>query len=205
MSEDSEKGPDDETRKPRHSEPVLLPPATDGSRLTLEFEVNDLQLAFANEDDDESAPALAAKRGRFDDTQPALSLVASRPEQPVMDLRSEMRERFALDDFTAALSIAELLIGQDASDEDALGVASECRRRLVQLYTSRLGSMGTVPVLAVPSGEIRWLGLDHRSGFLLSRINGIHTIEELCDVAGMEKLEVLKTLAELRDVGAISV
>lgn len=203
MSDDSEKGPDDEERKPRYSEPVLLPPPDDGSRLTLEFE--ELPLTFANEDEDESIPVLKAMGGRADETEPALSLVASRPEQPVMDLRSEMRERFALDDFTAALSIAELLIGQDARDEDALGVASECRRRLVQLYTSRLGSMATVPVLAVPPGEIRWLGLDHRGGFLLSLINGVHTIEELCDVAGMEKIEVLKTLAELHNVGAISV
>lgn len=203
MSDDSEKGPDDEKRKPRYSEPVLLPPGDDGSRLTLEFEVQ--PLAFATEDDDETIPVLKAMGGRTDESQPALSLVGSRPEQPVMDLRSEMQERFALDDFTAALSIAELLLGQDAHDEDALGIASECRRRLVQLYTSRLGSMTTVPVLAVPPGEIRWLGLDHRGGFLLSRINGVHTIEELCDVAGMEKLEVLKTLAELHNVGAISV
>ena len=202
MSDDA-KEPEDEARRPRYSEPVLLPPPADGSRLTLEFE--DLPLAFAS-DDDESTPVLKATGAtRTDETEPALSLVGSRPEQPVMNLRTEMRERFALDDFTAALSIAELLVGQDARDEDALGVASECRRRLVQLYTSRLGSLTTVPVLAVPPGEIRWLGLDHRSGFLLSRIDGVHSIEELCDVAGMERLEVLKTLAELRDVGAISV
>lgn len=204
MSEDdSQKKADDEARKPRHSEPVLLPPADDNSRLTLDFE--DLPLAFATDDDD-SAPDFAPIGGRADETEPgALTLVASRPEQPVMDLRSEMRERFALDDFTAALSIAELLIGQDDSDEDALGVASECRRRLVQLYTSRLGTLSAVPILAVPAGEVRWLGLDHRGGFLLSRIDGNHTIEELCDVAGMEKLEVLKTLVELRSVGAITV
>lgn len=201
--DDSEQGPEDERRKPRHSEPVLLPPADEESRLTLDFE--DLPLTFASEDDDESGPAFAAIGGRADETEPgAFALVGSRPEQPVMDLRAEMRERFALDDFTAALSIAELLLGQNSSDEDALGIASECRRRLVQLYTSRLGTLSAVPVLAVPAGEIRWLGLDHRGGFLLSRIDGAHTIEELCDVAGMEKLEVLKTLVELRDVGAVT-
>lgn len=203
MSEDdSNEESEDRPRKPRSSEPVFLPPADPTSRLTLEFE--ELPLAFAKDDDD-SGPQFTPLGG-VDETDPgALNLVASRPEQPVMNLRTEMQERFALDDFTAALSIAELLVGQDAGDEDALGVASECRRRLVQLYTSRLGSLRSVPVLAVPPGEIRWLGLDHRGGFLLSQIDGVHTIEELFDVAGMEKLEVLKTLAELRDVGAINV
>ncbi|MEM6958818.1 MAG: hypothetical protein AAF411_13710 [Myxococcota bacterium] len=202
--DDDDKGP----RKPRYSEPAMpLPPADDASRVTLEFSDLPLDIPLAMPDDDEDDEPIALElpsEESGEESEPeALSLVGSRPSTPALDLRAEMRERFELDDFTAALSIAELLLGRDPNDEDALGIAGESKRRLIQLYTSRLGSVASVPILDVPSGEIRWLGLDHRSGFLLSRIDGVHSIEELCDVSGMDRLEVLKTLVELRQAGAI--
>lgn len=190
----------------RPSEPAMpLPPGDDDSRVTLEFQ--ELPLSFAPDDGEDvhdDLPSLELPPDADEDqSDAALNLVGSRESHLSIDLRSEMHELFALDDFTAALGIAELLLGQNNADEDAQGVASECRRRLVQLYSSRLGDLRSVPKLAVPPGEIRWLGLDHRGGFLLSRVDGLHTVEELCDVSGMERLEALKTLVELRDAGAI--
>jgi hypothetical protein len=55
----------------------------------------------------------------------------------------------------------------------------------------------------VPDAEVRWLGLDHRAGFLLSRIDGVATVDELVDVSGMGRLEALKILAELLEAKAI--
>ncbi len=127
----------------------------------------------------------------------------NRPSSPDLDLRAEMNERFALHDFTYALRIAELLLGRDPEDPEALRIASRSRGRLEQIYTARLGAVGATPELAVPEAEVRWLGLDHRAGFLLSRVDGKHTVEELLDVSGMRRLEGLKTLVELKDVGAI--
>ena len=108
-----------------------------------------------------------------------------------------MQERHALGDFTGALTIAEALLQTDPEDPDAKGVAHECRGRLKQMYVARLGGLGLVPTMAVPRTELKWLSLDHRAGFLLSRFDGTLTIEEIMDLAGMPELEVLRTLWEL--------
>lgn len=136
----------------------------------------------------------------------ALDLVdeRSRPSKPEMDLRLEMRELMALDDFSGALGIAELLLGRDPYDEEALPIAHEAQRRLEMHYSSRLGGVGRRPVLAIQAGDMRWLGLDHRAGFLLSQIDGRHSVEQIVDVSGMPRLEALKTMLELYEMGAIA-
>jgi len=135
----------------------------------------------------------------------ALTLVENRSREsvPAVDPAAEMRDRFALDDFTAALRLAELILGNDPGHQEALDTAKACKKKLVRIFSSRLGPMSRVPEPAVTGSEVRWLGLDHRDGFILAQVDGAHTIEEIIDVSGMPKLAVLKTLVELLDMGAI--
>jgi hypothetical protein len=133
----------------------------------------------------------------------ALDLVdRSRPLQP-SDVVSEMEELYALDDLTGALRHAELILGRTPDNEQAKRCATNCRNRLIQLYSSKLGRLDRVVVVALGDSQLRWLGLDHRSGFLLSRIDGQSTVDELLDICGMPRLEGLKTLAYLLERGAI--
>jgi hypothetical protein len=133
----------------------------------------------------------------------ALDLVdRSRPLLP-SDLVGEMEELYALDDLTGALRHAELILGRIPDHEQALRCAANCRSRLVQLYSSKIGRLDRVVVQAMSDSQLRWLGLDHRSGFLLSRVDGVCSLEELLDVCGMPRLEALKTLADLLERGAI--
>jgi hypothetical protein len=135
----------------------------------------------------------------------ALDLVDRSRPLVAPDLVSEMEELYALDDLTGALRHAELILGRAPEDEQALRCASNCRSRLIKLYSSKIGRLDRIVVLALGDSQLRWLGLDHRSGFLLSRIDGLSTIEELLDVCGMPRLEALKTLADLLDRGAIKI
>ena len=135
----------------------------------------------------------------------ALDLVErSRPSQQ-LDLVGEMEELYALDDLTGALRFAELVLGREPDNEQARRCADNCRRRLLSLYSSKIGNLQAVPVPAMSETELRWLGLDHRSGFLLSRVDGVTTVEEVLDVCGMPRLEALKTLVDLLDRGVIRV
>ena len=135
----------------------------------------------------------------------ALELVdRTRPSEPELDLAAEMVERFALDDFTGALRIAQLLLGRSPHHADARRIAVESEARLEQIYTSRLGGLQRVPRVVVADTDIRWLGLDNRAAFLLSRVDGTHTIDELVDVGGMPRVDALKTLVELHELGAIA-
>ena len=133
----------------------------------------------------------------------AIELVDHARPLPAADLATEMAECFALGDFSGALRAAELLLGHRPEDESALRYARSSRDKLEQLYASRLGGFEQVPHVAVPESEIRWLGLDHRAGFLLSRIDGVVDIETLLDIAAMSRIEALKTLIELIDAGAV--
>ena len=145
--------------------------------------------------------------GPFDavETGDALELVdrSRPPPKPSSDLASEMIERYALGDFTGALRMAELLLGQDEGHAEAMRYAEASRAHLEHIYSSRVGSHDRRPVMSVPEQEVKWLGLDHRAAFLLSRVDGDHSVADLLEVSGMARLETLKTLHELLEMGAI--
>jgi uncharacterized protein (DUF924 family) len=101
----------------------------------------------------------------------ALNLVArTRVPKVTIDLVAEMRDRFALGDFTGCLRVAELLIGRRPDLEEAARTRDAARQRLEELYRSRMG--GNVFVVAVPEAEVRWLGIDSSATHVLSCIDG---------------------------------
>ena len=134
----------------------------------------------------------------------ALELVdRSRPSEPQLDILADVRARYALDDLSGALKAAELVLGAEPGNVEAKRYAESCRTRLEQLYSSQIGPPSGIPRVVVAETDIRWLGLDHRAGFLLSRVDGMTSVDELLDVSGMPRLEALKTVVGLIDAGAI--
>lgn len=167
--------------------------------------------------DSEAAPVFPPRpASALPPMRDALELVTKRSRPPSVrpdpDLAAEMHDRYALGDYTGALRAAQLLLGREPDHGKAHEYAERSRERLEQLYEARLGAIcGTdvsslgaqVPVLAVPDHEIRWLGLDHRQGFLLSRIDGQVSVDDLVDLTGIPRLDVLRCLVEMVDLQAI--
>jgi hypothetical protein len=112
-------------------------------------------------------------------------------------LHGELRDRYAVGDFSGALEIAERLLGADAQDADALRYAESCREVLLHMLAARIGSLDRVVTTVVAPDQIRWLSLDHRAGFLLSLVDGMSTAEELLDISGMTRLDALRILSHL--------
>ena len=50
---------------------------------------------------------------------------------------------------------------------------------------------------------LRGRSLDHRAGFLLSRVDGHSSIEALLDVGGMSRGDALRIFADLVDQGIL--
>jgi hypothetical protein len=130
----------------------------------------------------------------------ALDLVSARatpftldPGDPLIDLR----DRYAVGDFTGANEIAESILAEQPNNAEALRFRESCRDVLSQMYTARLGPSSGIPRLAIPAAELQWLSLDHRTGFLLSCVDGRSTIEEILDVSGMPALDALRILYTL--------
>jgi len=113
------------------------------------------------------------------------------------DPLGELRERYALGDFSGALTIAESLLEDNPDNVDAQRYAESCRDVLKQMYAARLGALSQVPIVAIPAEQLRWLTLDHRSGFLLSHVDGVSTLEEILDISGMNHLEAMRIIYEL--------
>lgn len=134
----------------------------------------------------------------------AFDLVDSvRPSLTGVDLHQEMADRFALGDYSGALGVAQLILGARGDDPAATKYADASREKLEQFYVSRLGTLAAKLRVIVRENDVRWLGLDHRAGFLLSRIDGNHSIDELLDMSGMPRLEALRTFSDLLDLRAV--
>jgi hypothetical protein len=120
-------------------------------------------------------------------------------------LEREMVERFALGDFSGALRAAELVLGQHPEHAQARELSAACRDKLAALYLARLGGGGRLLGRVVAASDVRWLGIDHRAGFLLSQVGERTSVEELLDISGMPRHDALGLLAQLVDAGALEV
>lgn len=141
------------------------------------------------------------------DSNDALAMVGGtrKEAEAEVDFEREMQERYELGDFSGALRAAELVLGQKPSDARAGEYAEACRERLAALYLARLGGGARAIERAVQPSDVRWLGIDHRAGFMLSQIHGDTSIEELVDISGMPRHDALKLLVELVGSGAVRV
>lgn len=132
-------------------------------------------------------------------------VVEEPPEESVTDdIHAEIADRFALGDYAAALSAAELQLGLDPDDESARQYAQISRERLEARYTTRIGSLDFVYDLAVPAAQVKWLGLDPQASFLLSLLDGQTTVAEALKLCQMGRLEGLRVFTELLEAKAIA-
>jgi hypothetical protein len=159
---------------------------------------SDVPPARKASDSDQAPPTVAYPADYEKDPFAHLNTTpSSRAAGPLAGQLREMHDKFSLGDYTGALEVAETLLRTDPVNGEALECAEECREKLLQMYTARIGPLDRVPVVMVPREQLRWLSIDHRAGFLLSHIDGISSLEMILDVSGMPLLDALKILCEL--------
>lgn len=127
------------------------------------------------------------------------SSIPARPADPVQD----MKDRYAMGDFSGALEVAEKILAVEPDQEEAYRCSQSCRDVLTDMYASRIGGTQQRAVVTMSPDQIRWLSLDHRAGFLLSMIDGVSTVDELLDICGMPRIEALRILCLLLDQHAV--
>jgi hypothetical protein len=109
-----------------------------------------------------------------------------------------MLERLASSDYAGALIAAESFLEHHPRDADAIACAQIARSELRKLYVSRLRSLERVPHVAMsPEGLLGLTSLDFHAGFLLSRIDGLTSLEEIANAGGMPEHDALRILSEL--------
>lgn len=66
---------------------------------------------------------------------------------------------------------------------------------------ARLGGPRAIPSMARAS--LTGLALDHRAGFLLTFIDGTSSLDDLLDVTGLPRLDVLRIIEQLVEAGVL--
>jgi len=107
-------------------------------------------------------------------------------------------------DAVGALDEVERLLAEqpdhDGAREFRERIAADAERSIEE----RLGRLDVVPALLVRPEELVGMPLDHRAGFVVSQVDGSLSLEDICDLSGMSRLETLRTLVQLLDAGVIA-
>lgn len=117
---------------------------------------------------------------------------ARSPEQPL----SRAEAALQAGDVAAAVDACEAALAESGGPGGEL--AQTQQPLMERIYTAILVGPERVPTHGVAVGD-----LEPRSAFLLSRLDGSMTVEDVIDVSGMPRLEALRTLALLVRRGAV--
>lgn len=97
----------------------------------------------------------------------------------------------------AAEAAEDLLLAAEKSPAPGIGeVVEPARTTLERAFFAHLGRSG-VPTMAVDDATVNSSSFDHRTGFLLSCIDGTLPIDTLIDISGMGRFEAARTLSRL--------
>jgi hypothetical protein len=103
----------------------------------------------------------------------------------------------------AVAAEAALREGEHAPLPGIPEVIEPARALFERAFEGFVGPSQGVPACAMSAAALTGQDLDHRAGFLLSRIDGVMSLEALLDIASMPRFEALRILASLLRVKAI--
>ena len=106
--------------------------------------------------------------------------------------------------FEGSMWLCERILQADPKHAAAKILLDRNTDVLLKQYEQKLEDLEYVPQVGISHEQIVWHKLDHRAGFLLSRIDGMLTYEEILDICGMPRFEACRILAQLKEEGVIA-
>ncbi|HEY1549272.1 MAG TPA: hypothetical protein VGG28_15710 [Kofleriaceae bacterium] len=96
-----------------------------------------------------------------------------------------------------AVSAVELALSEDPTSALAQKLLHRNREAIMNVFQTYMGDLERQPQLAKPLHELANAPISPRAAFLLSRIDGMLSIDEILDVSGMPRLEAYRHLCQL--------
>ncbi len=96
-----------------------------------------------------------------------------------------------------AVAAIDLALSEDPNSALGQKLVHRHRDQMLQVFQAFLGDLERQPVLARPLHELANAPISPRAAFLLSRIDGMVTLDELLDVSGMPRIEAYRYLCQL--------
>lgn len=141
----------------------------------------------------------------IDDGAPANESEADRARRRVTELLLRAGDASRSGDQITAIEAVELAFTIDSESAASQMAIHRHRDLIIEIFERFLGDQARLPTLTVPIHELAKLDIDSRGAFLLSRIDGSLTIEEILDVAGMATLDAYRYLCKMLARGILQI
>jgi hypothetical protein len=139
----------------------------------------------------------------------AMSEADTRAEEQLRDRVGWLIERARQENregrYPRAVVAVDLALDENPESAVVQKLIHTNRELFLEIYANYLGDMRAVPGLAMPMSAIPVNDLDHRAAFLLSRVDGVLSLEDVLDVAGMARLEAFRHLSRLMLRGILEI
>lgn len=169
---------------PKRPAPTTKNPG-EGTRadVVLPFDPIDARAAEIMDEVDDTAPAGA--EAREDRTRRRITTLFEKAIQ------------WTASDMERAVAAVDLALSEDPSSALAQKLIHRNRETIMGVFQAYLGDLQRTPQLARPLHELASAPISPRAAFLLSRIDGLLSIDEILDVCGMPRLEAYRYLCQL--------
>jgi hypothetical protein len=127
------------------------------------------------------------------------------PVSPAPRVTPSTRMRAALErrDWPEARALAEAILADDPTDLDAHVCVEACAQRMRELNALRLGARDRLLRQSLPDDWLSDMELDPQVAFVLSRIDGASTIEDILEICGVPRDDAVRILVDLLEDGVI--
>jgi len=143
---------------------------------------------------DASSAAILAE---IDVDAPAEESKDDRLRRRIAGLIMRATEWNASGDVSRAVTAVDLALSEDPTSALAQKLVHRNRDAIMNVFQTYLGDLERQPQLAKPLHELVATPIGSRAAFLLSRIDGMLSIDEILDVSGMPRLEAYRHLCQL--------
>jgi hypothetical protein len=118
-------------------------------------------------------------------------------------LMAAARQLFDLGDFSGSLERVEQVLALEPNHSEARDYLHRNEATLTKMFESKLGDLNRAPRTLMRADEVIWMNMHHRAGFVLSRVDGTLSFDDLIEVAGIKRLDAVRILATLLSNGII--
>lgn len=180
--------------------PLISAPTRDlGLRAAALAEVESTKLAAPTppKPDDPDAARTVEILSTIDDNAPPDEPKDDRTRRRIMTLFERAASWSRAGDLEHAVTAVDLAMSEDPNSALAQKLIHRNRDTIMFVFQGYLGDMNRTPVLARPLHQLGDTTINPRAAFLLSRIDGLLTLEEILDVSGMPRLEAFRYLCQL--------
>lgn len=162
----------------------------------LDITRNDYVLPF-DPIDARSAQILAAVDGHMSPAALTEEPREERTRRRIMGLFDQAGHYVKDGELDRAVTAIDLALSEDPNSALAQRLIQRNRETIMNVFQGFLGDLQRTPMLARPLHELAAAPISPRAAFLLSRVDGLLSIDEILDVSGMPRMEAYRYLCQL--------